>query len=143
MGSGKADSPDVADPRAQVVTEQAPQPTGRYSQGIIAAGRFVFVSGQVPRDPASGKPLDGPMGAQVRLTLANLRAVLEAAGANLSSIVMLRVYLRDLGNRRIVDDLLSEMVPSPWPARTTVGVDLGQFEVELDAIAVVSASQNI
>ena len=120
-----------------VLTPGAPAPVGPYSQAIVAGG-FVFASGQIPLDPASGKLIEGEFEAQVERVLDNLRAVLEAAGASLDSVVRTNVFLTDLALFPRLNAVYGRYFTSdPKPARSTIGVaalPLGS-RVEIEAIA--------
>lgn len=123
-------------------TDQAPAAIGPYSQAVSAnfafKGTVVFCSGQIGLDPATGNLRDG-FEAQVDQALANMQAVIKAAGGDLSGIVKLTLFLTDLGNFGVVNSKLEALLPKPYPARSTVGVASlpkgAQFEIE--AIVVV------
>ncbi len=123
-------------PRA-VLSRAAPQPIGPYSQAV-ACGPWIFVSGQIPLDPASGEIVAGDVTVQAERVLQNLRAVLEAAGASLVSVVRTTIYLVDLSHFQAVNKVYARHFTSePAPARSTVQVaklPLGAL-VEIDAIA--------
>ena len=123
-----------------VFASTAPTPVGPYSQAIVAGG-FVFASGQIPLDPASGKLVEGEIEAQTERVLDNLRAVLEAAGSSLDHVVRASVYLVDLSVFPRVNAVYARyFTADPKPARTTVQVaalPLGA-RVEIDAIATLT-----
>lgn len=123
-----------------VFAPTAPTPVGPYSQAIVANG-FVFASGQVPIDPASGKLVPGEIEAQTERVLDNLARVLEAAGSSLDRVVRASVYLVDLATFPRMNAVYARyFAADPKPARTTVQVaalPLGA-QVEIDAIALVS-----
>jgi reactive intermediate/imine deaminase len=123
----------------EVNTKAAPAPVGPYSQAIRSGG-WVFASGQIPLDPATGQKVDGEIEDETRQVLANLRAVLEAAGSGMDRVVKATVYLTDLGLFPRVNDVYAQAFDvSPAPARVTVGVaalPLGA-QVEIDAIATI------
>lgn len=125
--------------REEVRTEAAPAPVGPYSQGI-RAGNMVFASGQIPLDPTTGIKVEGEIEDEARQVLANLKAVLEAAGSGMDRVVKATVYLTDLGLFPRVNAIYAEaFTVDPAPARVTVGVSalpLGA-QVEIDAIALV------
>jgi len=116
-------------------SEQAPAAIGPYSQAV-RHGDIVFLSGQIPLDPATMQLTEGDIPAQVHRVFRNLRAVCEAAGGGLDGIVKLNVYLTDLGNFAIVNEIMQAYFAEPYPARAAVGVaalPLGA-EVEVEAV---------
>lgn len=119
-----------------VTSTKAPRPAGAYSQAVVAGG-FVFVSGQVPREPSTGIVPDG-IEAQTRLVLRNLNALLEAAGASLKDVVKITAHLADLTMFDEFNRTYSESFVQPFPTRTTVGSQLRGVLVEVDAIAVLT-----
>lgn len=123
--------------QVEIRSPQAPEPVGPYSQAV-ALGDWIFASGQIPLDPATGKIVEGEIEAQTEQVLRNLRAVLAAAGASLSDVVKTTVYLTDLGLFARVNALYAEhFVSDPAPARATVQVaalPLGA-QVEIDCVA--------
>ena len=125
--------------REEIRTESAPAPVGPYSQGI-RSGQWVFASGQIPLDPATGEKVEGEIEDEARQVLANLRAVLEEAGSGLDQVIKATVYLTDLSLFPRVNAVYAEAFDvDPAPARVTVGVaalPLGA-QVEIDAIAQV------
>ena len=116
-------------------TTAAPAAIGTYSQAIRVAGT-VYVSGQIPLDPATGQLVAGDIRAQIHQVFRNLRAVAEAAGLDLSSAVKVTVYLTDLGNFAAVNEIMAEYFPQPFPARAALGVSAlpRGAAVEADAI---------
>ena len=119
-------------------SDAAPAPVGPYSQAVEHDG-WIFASGQIPLDPASGELVGGEIEDQTRQVLANLRAVLEAAGASLDDVVRTTIYLIDLGHFPRVNAVYAEhFTAEPQPARATVQVaalPLGAT-IEIDAIAI-------
>ncbi len=116
-------------------TNAAPAAVGPYSQAIVApVGRTVYLSGQIGLIPASGNMVSKDFEAQVRQSFANMQAVIEAAGGRLDSIVKLTLFLTDLGQFTIANEIMAELLPEPFPARSTVGVASlpkgAQFEIE-------------
>jgi 2-iminobutanoate/2-iminopropanoate deaminase len=109
---------------------------GPFSPGIMAEGRFVFVSGQGAfRD---GQRVVGSIEDETRLTLDNLARVLEAAGASLDDVVRCNVYLTDLADAPAMNSVYESVFRDPLPVRTTVGVALlGDMKIEIDCIAVL------
>lgn len=113
-------------------------PAGAYSPAV-RAGELVFVSGQVPRDPATGELRGATVEEQVRYTLERLRAVLAAAGAGLDDVVSVTVYLQDIGDWEVFNRVYAEAFRPPYPSRTALGAQLGGFLVEISAVARVRA----
>ena len=116
-------------------TNAAPAAVGPYSQAVIAGpGNIVFLSGQIGLVPSTGEMISDHFEDQVRQSLANMRAVIEAAGGSLHQIVKLTLFLTDLNKFSIANGLMAEFLPEPFPARSTVGVlslpKGAQFEVE-------------
>jgi 2-iminobutanoate/2-iminopropanoate deaminase len=115
----------------------APAPVGPYSQGV-AVGELVFTSGQIPLDPATGKPVGGGIEAETERVIDNLAAVLEAAGSSLERVVKTTVFLTDLGLFAAMNQVYARrFTGTPRPARSTVEVPalaLG-VSIEIEAIA--------
>jgi len=107
--------------RTPIATTHAPQAIGTYSQAI-RAGNTVYLSGQIPLDPATGELVAGDMEAQVRRVFDNLQAVATAAGSDLDHVVKLTVYLTDLAHFALVNRVMAEYFARPYPARAAVGV---------------------
>jgi len=113
------------------------QPAGAYSPGIIAEGRFLYVSGQAPlRD---GVVVGETAGEQTRVALENVAAVLAAAGAGAADVVRCGVFLADMADFAEMNGVYAEFFVDPLPARTTVGAGLAGFKVEIDCVAVLPA----
>ena len=125
-------------PRQPIHSDRAPAAIGPYSQAT-RAGDTVFLSGQIALDPATGLLVEGDIEAQARRAFDNLKAVCEAADASLDDVVRLGLYLTDLGQFAVVNQVMSEYFDAPFPARSTIevsGLPRGaQFEV--DAILVL------
>jgi 2-iminobutanoate/2-iminopropanoate deaminase len=122
--------------RETVKTEKAPAAIGPYSQGIRSGG-FLFCSGQIPLDPATGKMVEGGIKVQTERVLENLEAVLASGGASLRSVVKTTVYLADLADFPAMNGVYGTFFPEEPPARATVQVaklPAGAL-VEIDAIA--------
>ncbi len=113
-------------------------PGGPYSPGIVAEGRFVYVSGQVPvRD---GLPVRGDVAEQTRAVLENLGRVLDAAGLDYADVVRCGVFITDAAHFQAMNAVYADFFPEPRPARTTVVVGMvGDFDVEIDCVAVAPA----
>jgi reactive intermediate/imine deaminase len=102
-------------------TDQAPAAIGPYSQAV-RAGNLVFLSGQIPLDPATMELVPGDVAAQTRRVFDNLAAVAAAAGGSLADLVKLTVYLEDLGNFQTVNEVMAACFSEPYPARAALGV---------------------
>jgi 2-iminobutanoate/2-iminopropanoate deaminase len=122
--------------RQAVTTPHAPAAIGPYSQAI-RAGHLLFVSGQVPLDPATGALVPGGIDAQTRQVLRNLEAILEAAGAGFDAVVRTTVYLTDLSDFAAMNAIYATFVREPFPARATVQVARlpKDARIEIDVIA--------
>ena len=122
-----------------VHTDQAPAAIGPYSQAV-RAGDTVYLSGQIPLDPATGNLVEGDIGAQARRAFDNLQAVCSAAGGSLDQVVRLGLYLTDLGDFVAVNAVMAEYFQAPYPARSTVevsGLPRGAA-FEVDAVLVLA-----
>jgi reactive intermediate/imine deaminase len=121
--------------RIPISTDQAPAAIGPYSQAV-RRGSFVFLSGQIPLDPATGTLVEGDIGTQTRRVFDNLRAVVAAAGGSFEDIVRVGIYVTDLGDFAAVNAVMAENFQAPFPARSTIevsGLPRGA-RVEVDAI---------
>jgi reactive intermediate/imine deaminase len=107
--------------RQIIKTDAAPKAIGTYSQAV-RAGDTLYISGQVPFDPASGELLSGDMEGQIRRVFDNLKAIVEAAGGDFSHVVKLNVYLVDLKHFALVNQVMAQYFREPYPARAAVGV---------------------
>jgi 2-iminobutanoate/2-iminopropanoate deaminase len=119
-----------------ISTENAPKAVGAYAQAVRANG-LVFLSGQIPLDPATGELIQGDVAAQTRRVLDNLKAVLEGAGTALDRVVKATIYLTDMADFAVVNQTYAEYFPAAKPARATVavaGLPRGS-KVEIDMIA--------
>ena len=121
-----------------VSTDRAPKALGPYSQAVIANG-FVFVSGQVPVDPATGQLVAGGIAEQTARVLENMRGVLEAAGSSLEQAVKTTVYLKDMNEFAQMNDAYARYFPASRPARATIEAARlpRDVRVEIDCIATV------
>jgi len=107
--------------KAKIITDKAPAAIGPYSQAI-RAGSFVFFSGQIPLDPATGELVAGGIVPQTEQVLRNMQAMLDAAGLGASAVVKTTIYLTDLGDFPVVNDIYAGAFGDPAPARATVEV---------------------
>lgn len=112
----------------------APPPKGPYSPAL-RAGPFVYVSGQVPRDPASGELVGNEIATQTRQVLSNVQRLLEQAGASLKDVISVTVYLTDVDNWAAMNEVYKEFFSPPYPTRTAVGAELRDILVEISAVA--------
>jgi len=119
-----------------VSTERAPKAIGPYSQAVIANG-FVFVSGQIPLDPATGQIVAGGIAEQTTQVFENMKNVLEAAGSSLEQAVKTTVYLKDMGDFAPMNEVYGRYFPANPPARATVEAARlpRDVRVEIDCIA--------
>lgn len=122
-----------------VHTDRAPAAIGPYSQAVAANG-FLFTAGQIPLDPATGQVIAGDVTAQTERVLANLAAVLEAAGTSWSAVVRTTVFLHDMNDFPAVNQVYARVLGSARPARSTVQVAAlpRGVLVEIDAIAALA-----
>ena len=113
-----------------------PSAIGPYSLAVAAEGKFLFVSGMTPMDPTTGKMCDGPVGEQTRMVLANMRKVVEGAGATLADVVSCRVFLAQLTEKNFAEmnAVYKEFFVGDYPARTTVGAQLMNMLVEIECV---------
>ena len=122
--------------RRIIATDRAPKAIGPYSQAV-QVGDTVYLSGQIPLDPASMQMVEGDIAAQARRVFENLKAVLAAADASFENVVRVGIYLTDLGNFAAVNEVMKQYFREPYPARSTIGVaslPLGA-QVEIDMVA--------
>ncbi len=113
-----------------------PPPAGAYSP-VAKAGGFVFVSGQVPRDPVTGKLAGDDVEGQTKQVVANVERALRAAGAELSDVVSVIVYLADIDDWGRFNEAYKTLMPQPYPTRTALGANLRGILVEMSAVAFV------
>jgi len=119
----------------QVHSDSAPQAIGPYSQAI-KAGSMVFLSGQIPLNPETMELVSGDVAAQTHQVFKNLIAVAEAAGGSLANAVKLTIYLTDLGDFAVVNEIMAGYFNEPYPARATIQVSAlpKGSAVEIDAV---------
>ena len=122
--------------REPVTTTAAPAAIGPYSQAI-KAGDFLFASGQIPLDPATGTLVSGGIAEQTHRVLKNLAGVLEAAGIGFDKVVKTNVYLSDMANFAAVNEIYATYFPQPAPARATIQAARlpRDVKVEIDLVA--------
>jgi 2-iminobutanoate/2-iminopropanoate deaminase len=124
--------------RKEIFTEKGAAPKGPYSQAIAAEGPMVFVSGQGPVDPETGEFRFGSFREQAELTFQNITVILEAAGTSWQNVVRVGIFLADLGNFAEMNEIYSQYLTAPYPARTTVQAGLPpQMEIEVDCFATI------
>lgn len=120
-----------------IITERAPKAIGPYSQGVKAGG-LVFTSGQIPIDPKTGELIQGSIKEEARQSLENVKAVIEAAGFSLRDVVKVTIYLTDMTEFGVVNEIYATYFGQDRPARSTVGVaSLPKgARIEIEALAV-------
>ena len=123
----------------EINTDKAPKAIGPYSQAV-KAGNLMFISGQIPLDPESGDLVSQSIEDQAKQVLENVKSICEAAGCSLDDIVKISIFLTDLSNFAVVNDMMKEYFSEPYPARATVevsGLPLG-VSVEIEAIVLIN-----
>lgn len=127
-------------PKHIITTDRAPAAIGAYSQAVRSENT-VYISGQIPLDPATMEVVSGDVGAQIRRVFENVKAVCEAAGGDLSQIVKLTVFLTDLAHFPTVNEVMAEYITPPYPARAAVGISAlpKGVEVEIEGILVLDS----
>ncbi len=126
--------------KKQVIqTANAPAAIGPYSQAI-RAGDLLFVSGQIPLDPKTGELVKSGVADETKKVLENLKAILEAAGGSFGDVVKTTIFLKDMNNFSVVNEVYGSFFPQPFPARATVEVARlpRDVNVEIDVIAKLS-----
>ncbi len=121
-----------------IQTDAAPQAIGTYSQAV-KVDNTVYISGQIPLDPASMEVVDGGIEAEITRVFDNLKAVAEASGGSLADVVKLNIFLTDLGNFPTVNEIMARYFQQPYPARAAIGVAAlpKGVGVEMDAVVVI------
>lgn len=122
-----------------ISTSGAPGAIGPYSQGV-RAGNTIYVSGQLPADPATGALVEGDIRAKTRRALENVRAILQEAGADMGDVVKVTVYLKDMASFAAMNEAYAEYFSEPYPARAAFAVaelpkDAG---LEIECVAVTA-----
>jgi reactive intermediate/imine deaminase len=120
-------------------TAEAPQAIGTYSQAV-KVDNTVYISGQIPLDPASMEVVEGGIDAQITRVFDNLKAVAAASGGGLADVVKLNIFLVDLGNFPTVNEIMAQYFEEPYPARAAIGVSAlpKGVGVEMDAVLVIA-----
>jgi len=120
-------------------TTDAPQAIGTYSQAV-KVDNTVYISGQIPLDPASMEVVEGGIDAQITRVFDNLKAVAAASGGSLADVVKLNIFLVDLGNFPTVNEIMAQYFDEPYPARAAIGVSAlpKGVGVEMDAVLVIA-----
>jgi 2-iminobutanoate/2-iminopropanoate deaminase len=124
--------------RKVVQTDKAPKAIGPYSQGIVC-GNLLFVSGQIPLDPATGNQVRDSVEAQAARVLDNLKAVLEAGGSSIEKVCKVTIFLTSMDHFKTVNEVYARYFTKDQPARAAVavaGLPLG-FDVEMEAVALI------
>ena len=121
-----------------IQTDAAPQAIGTYSQAV-KVDNTVYISGQIPLDPATMEVVGGGIEAEITRVFDNLDAVATASGGSLADVVKLNIYLTDLGNFPIVNEIMARYFQQPYPARAAIGVAAlpKAVGVEMDAVLVI------
>ena len=123
--------------KTPIHSDAAPAAIGTYSQAI-STGQIVFLSGQIPLDPATMEVVDGDFEARARQVFANLEAVATAAGGRLNDAVKITVFLTDLDNFATVNKVMEDFFDAPFPARAAVGVQSLPKGVDVEADAILA-----
>lgn len=126
--------------RETIQTEKAPKAIGPYAQAVkVDCGKMIFCSGQIPLDPKTGEMIEGDIAAQTRQVMENLREVLAAGGATFENVVRCNIFLADMNDFGIVNEVYGEYFPENPPSRATVEVARlpKDARVEIDCIAVI------
>jgi len=127
-----------------ISTEKAPAAVGTYSQAVaVTGGTSIYLSGQIPLVPETMEVVEGGIEAQIHQVFKNLTAVCQEAGGDLSNIVKLNIFLTDLNNFAILNEIMSSYFDQPYPARAAIGVnELPKgVSVEMDGVMVINSDQ--
>ncbi len=120
-----------------ITTDSAPAAVGTYSQAM-RCGDLLFISGQIPLDPATGQLVDGGREAEIRRVFDNVQAIAAAAGGSLDDVVKLSVFLTDLGDFALVNQVMTDYFQAPFPARAAMGVAALPLGAQVEVEAIVS-----
>ena len=123
-----------------ISTNQAPQAIGTYSQAVhVTGGSTVYLSGQIPLVPSTMEMIEGDISEQINQVFKNLTAVCKESGGNLNDIVKLNIFLTDLNNFPVVNEIMAQYFDEPYPARPAVGInELPKgAQVEMDGVMVI------
>ncbi|MGB3780441.1 MAG: RidA family protein [Tunicatimonas sp.] len=125
-------------PKKIIQSADAPAPIGPYSQAV-QAGNLLFVSGQVPIDPATGEVIEGDITEETQQVMKNLEAILKAAGSSFAQVVKCTIFIRDMGQFSAINEAYGQYFPENPPARETVEVSRlpKDVNVEISCIATV------
>ena len=127
-----------------ISTEKAPAAVGTYSQAVaVTGGTSIYLSGQIPLVPETMEVVEGNIEAQIHQVFKNLIAVCQEAGGDLSNIVKLNIFLTDLNNFAVLNEIMSSYFDQPYPARAAIGVnELPKgVSVEMDGVMVINSDQ--
>ena len=123
-----------------ISTDQAPKAIGPYSQGI-AVGHTLYVSGQLPINPADGKIIDADIADRAAQVFRNISAIIESAGGSLKDVVKVTLFLTDMADFQRVNEIYSQFFQSPYPARSAVQVAALPLGSNIEAEAIVNISK--
>ena len=123
----------------KIFTSKAPVPIGPYSQAILVDGKFLYIAGQGPMDPKSGKIVGTDIKAQTRQVLKNIESIVVAGGASLSTVVKTTVFLKDMNEFTAMNEVYAEFLGTAAPARSTIEAARlpRDIRVEIEAVAVI------
>ena len=127
-----------------ISTSKAPAAVGTYSQAVaVIGGTSIYLSGQIPLVPETMEIVEGNIEAQIHQVFKNLTAVCEEAGGDLSNIVKLNIFLTDLNNFAVLNEIMASYFDQPYPARVAIGVnELPKgVSVEMDGVMVINSEQ--
>jgi len=127
--------------RKAIFSKKGPKPKGIYSPAIVAQGPMVFVSGQGPVDPKTSEFVLGSFREQAEMTFKNVGILLKESGASWEEVIKVNVYLADMANFPAMNEIYQKFFKKPYPARTTVGANLGKIDIEVDCVAVLPSKK--